>query len=468
MSTLPLPISTYRLPSPKASSAQLVNCFAEPAPKDSPKGRAILRRAPGIRSWADVGDGPIRGAAVMAGVLYVVSGSAVYSISSQGVGTALTGTVPGSERVRMSTNGTDLVIVRPFDGSLYKTQGATVTQEDDSTYTGWTAKDVDFIDGFLVFRRPDTAQFFNSGLNEVSFDALDIATAEGQPDNLVGLIVDHREIFLPGERSCEIWYNAGNTTGSPFSRSPNGLLEIGCAAAYSPGKFDNTVGWLADDRTVRRLNSTTPEKISHLGIDAVIQRMATVDDAFALPYSQEGHLFYALTFPMEGRTLVYDATTREWHERESLGYDRWRPNCIVQAYGKQLVGDSESGKVGILDPDTHEEWGEAQRVEWTYQGVYAEHNRASHVRFELVMNTGHGVTTGQGQNPLATLKVSDDGGEVFRTLPTQSLGKLGKYQTRTAWWRLGSSRDRVYRVEITDPVPLYVVDTQLLVKGGRL
>lgn len=468
MATLPLPISTYRLSSPKASSARLLNCYIEPAPKDSPKGRAILRRAPGIRPWTEVGDGPIRGAAVMAGVLYVLSGSELYAINAQGVETQVTGTIPGSERVRMSTNGSDLVIVRPFDNSGYETQGSTVTQIADATFAGWGAADVDFLDGYLVFRRPASAQFFNSGLNAVTFNGLDIATAEGRPDELVGLVVDHRELFLLGEESCELWYNAGNPTGSPFSRNPQGLLEIGCAASYSPGRFDNTVGWLANDRTVRRLQGTTPQKISHFGIDAAIQRMDTVDDAFALTYSQEGHIFYALTFPMSGRTFVYDAATQEWHERESLGYGRWRPNVIVEAYGMQIVGDSESGKLGILDPDTHEEWGEPQRVEWTYQGVYAEHNRASHIRFELVLNSGHGVTVGQGENPLATLKVSDDGGETFRTLPTRSLGKLGHYQSRTQWWRLGSSRDRVYKVEVTDPVPLYVIDTQLLVNGGRL
>lgn len=466
---LPLPVTTYRLSSPKASSARLRNCYAEPAPKDSPKGRAILRRSPGIKSWVTLNaDGPVRGACVMAGVLYALAGSTVYSVSSQGVATALTGTVPGSERVRMSTNGTDLVIVRPFDGTAYETQGSTVAQIDDSTFTGWTAADVDFLDGYLVFRRPSTAQFFNSGLTATTFNALDIATAEARPDDLVGLIVDHRELFLLGEESCEIWYNAGNATGSPFSRNPSGLLEIGCAASYSPGRFDNSVGWLANDRTVRKLNQTNPQKISHFGVDAAIQRMATVDDAFALTYSQEGHIFYALTFPMAGRTFVYDASTGEWHERESLGYGRWRPNCIVQAYGKQIVGDSETGKLGILDPDTHEEWSEPQRVAWTYQPVYSEHNRASHIRFELVLNTGHGLTTGQGSDPLATLKVSDDSGETFRTLPTQSLGKIGEYQHRAQWWRLGSSRDRVYQVEITDPVPLFVVDTQLLVKGGRL
>jgi hypothetical protein len=38
---------------------------------------------------------------------------------------------------------------------------------------------------------------------------------------------------------------------------------------------------------------------------------------------------------------------------------------------------------------------------------------------------------------------------------------------RVVWWRLGSSYDRVYRVDVTDPVPLFVVDTQLDATGNR-
>jgi hypothetical protein len=208
--------------------------------------------------------------------------------------------------------------------------------------------------------------------------------------------------------------------------------------------------------------------VSQHGVEAVVQRMGRVSDCFALTYSQEGHLFVVWTFPFAGRTFVYDCTTQEWHERESLGYGRWRPNAIIEFAGMQLVGDSESGKIGILDPDTHEEWGEPQRARWTYQPVYAEANRAAFLRFELVLNAGHGVTFGQGQDPLVTLKISDDGGETFRTLPTRSLGALGKYEARAFWWKMGASRQRVHQVEITDPVPLFVVDTQIEVQGGRL
>lgn len=463
----PLPIASYRLPSPAASSSLLVNCYAQPAPPDSPKGRVILRRSPGIRDWCTVaGDVAARGAIVMAETLYALIGTTVYSIDQNGLETALTGSVPGSERVRIATNGTTFVIVRPTNNLGYSCDGTTVSQIVDSTFTGWGAADVDFLDGYYVFRRPNSPQVFNSGLNALTFNALDFTSFDAAPGNLNGLIVDHREILGTKAESSELWYDASRPTGSPFARSPQGFRELGSAAPYSLGKQDNAVFVVASDKTVRRLGQTW-EKVSQPGTDATLERLARLDDGFALPYSLEGHLQIAFTFPFANRTIVYDCSTKEWHDRESLGLGRWRANCIVKAYGYTLVGDSQSGRIGILEPDTHEEFGDPQRVEWTYQPVYAEHVNVSHRHFELVLNAGSGVTVGQGQDPLATLKVSDDGGNVFRALPTQSLGAIGKYNQRVDWWKLGSTRQRVYRVEITDPVPLYIADTQLLATGAR-
>lgn len=462
-----LPIASYRLPSPRASSARLLNCFVEQAPKDGQKGPVTLRRSPGISSWIEVGGGPIRGFTFMGNLLYAVSGEELYSINNAGTATLVTGTVSGSERVRISNNGFDIVIVRPTDNSAYESDGSTVTQILDPVFTGWGAADVDFLDGYFVFRRPNSQQFFNSGLNAVTFNALDIASAEGAPDNLVALIVDHRELFLPGVTSSELFYNNGQSPGSPFARTPNGFMELGCAASYSPGKSDNSVMLLASDKTVRRLQGNNLIRISQHGVESVIERMGTISDAFSLTYTQDGHVCYALTFPFAGRTFVFDVTSGEWHERESLGYGAWRANCLIRAHGRQLVGDSQSGRIGILDPDVFEEWGEPQQCSWQYQGIYGDNNRVSHRRFEIVLNVGHGVTVGQGAIPLATLKMSDDGGETFRTLPTRSLGEIGKYEKRAVWWNLGSSKDRVYRVDVTDPVPLFVVDTQIEAQGLR-
>lgn len=460
-----LPIATYELPTPQAGCQRLLNCFIEEA--QTGKQRTLLRRSCGIASFGEVTGSSVRGLDVMNGVLYAVVGTGLYSIDENGDETQITGTIPGSTRVRMKNNGTDMIINLP-DGTAYQTDGVTnVTEIVDSTFTGWLGCDVDYLDSYFVFRRPGTEQFFNTGPAEISFDALDITAADGAPDDVVGLIVNNRELILAGENTVERWYNAANQPpGSPFSRSPSGFHEIGCAAGATLCSQDNSPFMLASDKTFRRLDSNW-QRVSQHGIEAVINRLSAISDGFAIPFTQEGHLCVAFTFPSAARTLVFDATTQQWHERDSLGHGAWRVNCIANVYGKQIVGDSLSGKLGYLDSDTFEEWGEPQRVSWTYQSIYADRNRASHRRFELVVAAGQGLVTGQGSNPLATLKASDNGGETFVSRPVRSLGVRGNYEARAVWWNLGTSPNRVYKVDVTDPIPLFAIDTQIEAEGAR-
>jgi len=470
--SLPLPIGSYKLPVPGASTRVLLNCYAQEAPPEKPNEEPVtLIRAPGIAAFGDTAQAEVRGFTQLGDTLFTVAGSKLCSVSSGGTVTLLTGAaISGNGPVRVENNGTDIVVT-PGNGDGFTSDGSTVAQITDPDFTtDGGGADVVFLDQYFVFRRPGTARFFNSGLNDTTFNALDIATAEGAPGALNGLIANNRELILTKEKSIERWYDAENSPGSPFSRSPNGFYEIGCRAGESLANQDNSVAMLANDLTFRRLTDIW-RRISNHGVESVLQRMEVTSDCFALPYSQEGHLFVAFTFRNAGRTFVVDFTTGEWHERDSIidtvNIGRWRPQCIIQAYGKQIVGDSASGKLGILDPDTHEEWGEPQRMSWTYQPVVAQRRLVSHRRFELGLSAGQGTATGQGENPLATLFVSDDGGNVYRARPVRSVGRLGEYRKRVQWYNLGSSEQRVYRVDITDPIRMFIIDTQLDATGGR-
>ena len=107
-------------------------------------------------------------------------------------------------------------------------------------------------------------------------------------------------------------------------------------------------------------------------------------------------------------------------------------------------------------------------MEWTYQTIYANGQRAFHDRLEIGLETGVGLTSGQGVDPKIMLEYSDDGGETWVSLPDKSLGALGKRLVRPVWYNLGSSRERVYRAAVSDPIAITITDTQLEVKGGRL
>ena len=469
MASIALPIASYQLPHPVGSSARLVNCHSQPAPQGG-KAAIILQRSAGISTLAtlDAAANSVgRGAIKMNGVLYVLVNTTLWRVSSSWVGTSV-GTIPGSDRVKMSTNGSVIVIVRPSSGLGYSCDGSTTSQIVDAVFTGFGAADVAFIHGYFVFRRPNSGQFFNSGLNALTFDALDIAEAEQVPDNLLALTVDHEDVLLLGTDSSELWYDAANESGSPFSKSPGGVVTMGLAGPDAHGHQDNATFMLATDRTFRRLSGVTPLKVSQFGIDAQLQRLSQVSDGYTVSYTTDGHMFIAWIFPFDGRAFVYDCSTQQWHERESFGADYWRPAEIVECYGKQVVVDSISGKIGYIDTEAMTEFGDPQSMSWTYQAVYAENRLAVHRRFELVVNSGHGLLTGQGSNPVVTLEISDDGGETFRTLPTKSLGLRGKYGATVYWDQLGSARQRVYRVSISDPIPVMTVDTILTADGARV
>lgn len=448
-----LPFGSYRHTSPVVATARLMNVYAEQSVE---KGPLALRRSPGIRHVAQHGKGPCRGLDVMAGVLFGVIGTDLVRIADNGAMTVI-GTIPGTSRVSMANNGSQMVVTADGLGFLV-TSNVVPMPDTDFRFAG----QVGFVDQFILAVELNSGRFFHSDLaNAASWDPLNFATAESSPDNLVGLVVDHQEIILAGETSTEIWFNAG-TAGSPFARDSNGVVEMGCAAAESLAKLDNSVFWLANDNTVRRLSGVTPVRVSTYAIEQAIRSYGRVDTAYAYTYTLEGHLCYVLHFPSADATWVFDVTTGEWHERDMAVAD------MAVAYGQVWCGHSVDGRIGVLDAAVFTQWGDPMRCEWTYPSVYAEGVRAFHHQLTVGLEVGQGLVTGQGSEPLLLLYGSSDGGYEFTSLGQRSMGRRGERRQRVTFNRLGSARSRTYRCAITDPVPFAVYDTALVVDGGRL
>lgn len=461
---IPLPVATYRLRSKVAGGKRLVNCFVRPTEE---KDHIYIDRAPGISSWITVGNGPIRPGGLKAqnDQLYVVSGTGVYAVSHAGSVSASLGTIAGSGPVSMACNGQELVIVsqpHAYSVTLSTNVMAQVTDED---YVARGSSHCTSMDGYILHVEPSSGRFFSSLLLDAEgYDPLYFATAEGAPDNLVGIVVDHLQILLMGQDSCELWYNSGGAD-FPFAREATGLIEIGCGARDSIAKIDNTVFWLANDGTVRRLEGMTPTRISTDAIDEEIQGLTNRQDAQAFTYTMEGHPHYVLTFLADARTFLYDVQTKQWYERESRDADgvalgRWAACAYAQFGTRHVVADYASNRLGLIDPDSKTEWGNILRMEWIYPTV-ASGRRAFHSELELTIETGTGTTSGQGSAPEIMLYASDDSGRTYRAMPNRSLGRQGKHKTRVRWHRLGSSRARSYKNAVSDPVNVTLTDVQL-------
>ena len=328
------------------------------------------------------------------------------------------------------------------------------------------------MENYLLFREPNSNRFFGADLGSVTdYEALQFANADSSPDDMVGMITDHRALLCFGDTTTEIFENTG-AAGFPFERNINGTMQVGLADASLVGRIFDIVYFVADDLTVRRLEGNQPVRISTHFVE---QKLAsfTIASGETWAYQSEGHFFIGFTF-LEG-TLVYDAVTQEWHERESYREKYWRPRWCVEFAGKILAGDPFSNNVIEVDKDTYSDVitdrlmsSTIQRMEWTYQPIYAEQTRAFHNRLEIVIESGVSLTTGQGSNAKLMVEYSDDGGRVWKKLPDRSIGGRGEYEARVVWHNLGSARKRVYRAAVSDPIPVTVIDTVIEVNGGRL
>lgn len=449
---LSLPLHSYRVDS--VSSARLVNTYAEATPEGA-KGPVVLRRAPGIATFCACGDGPGRGLHVMDGQLFAVSGPRLFKIDTSATDV---GSVPGNNPVSFADNGTQLAI--SAEGSLYVYDDALVPVSDGDVPA--PLGKIGFLDNYLLGIRRETGQFACSALADFTdWDALDFATAEGAPDDLIGFEVDHRAAFLIGEETCELWENSPSGPDFPFARVPNGFIEIGGAAENGSCKQDNSVFWLANDRTFRRLTGATPQRVSQHHVEQEWRKYSTVADAICHPYTLDGHLCISVRFPTANRSWVYDCTSSEWHERESYPAECWDVSGIVKFREQVFVQRASTGEIGILDPQTYTEWGQALRAEWAYQSLYANGNGVQVHRLRMGIKTGIGLLSGQGSQPRIMLERSKLGGRegTFRPLGARSLGEYGRFKTEVHWDGLGTGDDNVFRAWMSDPIPLTVWNT---------
>lgn len=436
------------------SAQRCVNAYAEREPQDAKSPIAVFG-CPGIINFASCGSGPIRGMWVMGGLLYVVSGATLYSVTSAGASTAIGGSVSGTNVVAMSDNGSQLLIVNGTFGYIYAQDTGFQPITSSNFHASSSAT---FFDNYFVLSWDGTNKFFISGsLDGTSYSGTDFASAEVQPDNVIAVVNQQENLLIFGTNSIETWYDAG-TVNFPFQRIDGGTVERGCAAAMTPIKEDNSVFFLGDDLIFYRLDGTIPRRVSTHAIEDAWQQYSAVSDAFTSSYTFDGHKFIVLTFVAANATWVLDLSTGLWHERESLdtsnnSYGRWRGQCVKDVYNKILVGDAYSGQIGYLDQNIFTEFGNTMRMELVGPVINNDRKRIFHSRFELDIEQGVGTTSGDGVNPQIMLDWSDDGGRVFKNPQIYNgMGKLGQYSTRVYWRRLGQSRNRMYRVTVADPV----------------
>lgn len=474
----------YTAPSITQDAQATENWYPEidPAKGQGSRGVIALYPTPGMKLWRETGvSGPVRAlfeAPAVPGVLIgsrrliaIVGNSMVIFYADSGTVTVLAnrfGTSTGP--MSITSNGAHLMLT---DGSaaryFYDMAGNVLGAANDGGFNGGVRCDI--TDNFMVYNAPGgSKQWGCTSALAYTSPALSYALTLSSYDDLVSLIVDQRQVALLGEQTMEFWTDVGSFP-FPFAPIDGTTRQFGCIAPYSVARFGDGFAFLGRDQlgqgVVLYCAHYQVQRISTHAIENdLIGQVLT--DAYAFTYQLAGHVFYVLQFPTADRTWVYDLSTSMWHRRTSLDAEgvprRWRPTCSAVWDNKVLVGDAD-GRIYQLDNSfPSEQWlGGTRRIRRVRRAPHLtrELKRQFIHSLKIQFQPGVGISTGQGDDPQAMLRYSDDGAHTWSDVITCPIGKMGEYQAQAVWRRLGQARDRVFEVSITDPVYAPIISANI-------
>lgn len=371
---------------------------------------------------------------------------------------------------------------------------------------------VDIVDNYFVYNDPNTQSWAASNILSPITPALSYGNKDGAPDNLVSIIVDHREVYLMGEESSEVWVDAG-TFPFPFQRIPGTSTQHGIVAKFSVSRLGNSFAYLSRNirgqSQVMLMEGYIPKRISNHAVENTLVNQY-VEDAVSFTYQLEGHEVYVISFPTIDLTWAFDITTSMWHKwlwcDNNNQYHRCRANCSAVFQNMVLVGDWQNGQIYELDPNNYTDNGQNVRRLRRAPHLVTDLQRQYFEELQIQFQPGVGVigaTTPNGifyqnliikadqtftignfdtiiigvpnqiypsqtqSNPQAMLRWSSDGGSTWSREYWVGIGQIGKYKNRAIWRRMGWARDRVYEVVVTDPVKAVIVSSNLKASEGE-
>lgn len=440
------------------SAQRRVNLYAE---YDMDSGTLKYYPTPGLVTFANFGANAPRGIYRRGESLFVVHTTNLWEVSSVGV-TTFRGTLnPVSGKVDMVDNGEgdQLLIVDGQFGYIYDFSTLTLTQIADADFVAGDT--CDFLNGRFIVGQTDSPRFSLSAVYDgTSWDALDYATAESSPGNLVRVKVNGGTICLFKESTVEFWGDSG-ASDFPFARVGAGAMQWGLAARWSVCDFMDSIAFLrrndAGALQVCMLSGYSSVPLSNPELDHLLSTYTNPQNATALSYTVSGHPMYQINFPNDDVSWCYDALTKEWHQAQYGDGNRHRAEMSASIGSTIYVCDYQVGKVYRLDHDTYTDDGQ-----YIVRELVSRHLRTGSFSklAQLWMETEAGVGlvgTVQGSDPQVMLQVSRDGGQTWGNELWRGLGRIGEYLARAVWNRLGRSRVWTFKFRVTDPVKVVFI-----------
>jgi hypothetical protein len=469
---------SYVAQSPLADGEQTMNWYAEPAQVPGQTGPMALYPTPGVTALVTGADAPGRAMIAVKDRTFCVLGQTFFELTISGGVYTLTSrnaSVPMVDDGKPATiswngdGGGELFITSGNYGYLFTLSSNAFAQVRDPAVDGGTTMGTQ-LDGYFIALDTDTSTIYISDLLDgTTWDATQFQQRSIESDPWVSLAVLNRQLWLLGSLTSEVWFNSG-ATPFPFEPHPSGLVMYGCAAPYSTVVTGDTLLWLAATKDgigqVMQTSDFTPDVVSSFAVSTALAGYGTIDDAIGDSYSEIGHTFYVLNFPTEQKTWGFDVTPnmdlsspQRWAQRgtwisENNDYEAWHPCYSTYQNDELLILDRTSGVLYRLSHTvgTDVDSREIRRIRRA-PSLFQENQVLRVSAFELFLEPGLGLATGQGSDPQVSLRISGNGGKTFGNERLSGAGAIGTYGTRTRWLRCGSGRRWMPEVVVSDPIP---------------
>lgn len=464
MPRIPLISAAYAGKSVISSGQECVNLYAEIVGKIDPQSPTPVTYYPTpgtVLKAQTANNAPIRGCyRTSLGTAYIVSGTNVYYVAPN-YDLILVGNIADKPtQVYFKDNGLVVVLVDGSNGYVIDMDSNQFAKITDSNFYG--AAFVELLDTFFIFNNPGTNQFYISVSNASfallstvgAFDPLDIAAKSGFNDPIVAIITVHRELWLVGNLTTEVWIGTG-AADFYFQQVQGAYINHGCGAPYSLASQDTLTFFIQQDMQGNGLvlqgQGYDVTEISTPRLVEEFKSYAMLSDAIGFCFQIADHAFYALVFPSANKGWLYDLTTTQWCEwnwcDENGNLLRPRANCCMFANNDILVGDWQYGKLLKLDINVFkDEDSPIVRIR-TFPHLTDDdrYSRINYNTFSADMQVGSILDL--EDDPQIYLSWSDNKGVTYGNPVAQSLGKTGEYAKTITWNRLGQARDRVFKLQ---------------------
>jgi hypothetical protein len=427
-------------------------------PSIDPEAKTIasLHGFPGLKDWATTATAAHRGSHVANGVLYVVNGTTLYSVSSSGVATSR-GTISGATRCDFANDANYLVITTGGTAYAYTISAATLAAISDADLSSPTT--VGYLNTFFVYDQNSgtQGQFVTSAVtNPTNINALDYAEAESHPDDILRILIYNQLVYFFGSDTIEPWFNSG-VGNPPFDRVQGGVRPYGLAGPWAAAQNDESIFFLDNNRQPNEMFGLEIRPIGNNALGKEWLDYTTVEDAEVITYILDQQVFAQFNFPTADRTWVYHKPSGTWFQLSyGVNNERHRGSSYQFCYGKHLMCDHSNGEIYELDFETFtDNLGVIQRQRDTaviHGGLYQRPGQTIFFeRVEFDLQVGVGINTGQGSDPQLMVRYSDDGGMTWSAQEFYPIGVGGDYLRKVVLFDQGQAVFRIYELTYSEP-----------------